>query len=242
MLIWERKLMLRVENLSVYLGGLHILRGISLEVKKGEIVALVGSNGAGKTTFINGLSGLIQPGSGKIWFEERMIMGLPPHKRVLLGLIQVPEGRRIFADMTVLENLEMGGFQVRDAHSFQQTKETIFTYFPVLQERLHQLAKTLSGGEQQMLAIGRSLMGQPRMLMLDEPSLGLAPMLVKTIFKIIARINTVGVTTLLVEQNVRQALTISNRSYVIENGVIASQGDSGEMLRDTKIMKTYLGL
>lgn len=234
--------MLRVENLSVYLGGLHILRGISLEVKKGEIVALVGSNGAGKTTFINGLSGLIQPGSGKIWFEERMIMGLPPHKRVLLGLIQVPEGRRIFADMTVLENLEMGGFQVRDAHSFQQTKETIFTYFPVLQERLHQLAKTLSGGEQQMLAIGRSLMGQPRMLMLDEPSLGLAPMLVKTIFKIIARINTVGVTTLLVEQNVRQALTISNRSYVIENGVIAGQGDSGEMLRDTKIMKTYLGL
>jgi len=234
--------MLRVENLSVYLGGLNILRGISLEVKGGEIVALVGSNGAGKTTFINGLSGLIRPTSGKIWFEERMIMAFPPYKRVLLGLIQVPEGKRLFADMTVLENLEMGGFQVRDPHSFQQTQETIFTYFPVLKERLNQLAKTLSGGEQQMLAIGRSLMCQPKMLMLDEPSLGLAPMVVRTIFKIIAKINSLGVTTLLVEQNVRQALTISNRSYVIENGVIAGYGDSREMLQDTKIMKAYLGL
>jgi len=234
--------MLKVENLSVSLGGLHILRGISLEVRGGEIVALVGSNGAGKTTFINGLSGLIRPASGKIWFEDRMIMAFPPHKRVLLGLIQVPEGRRLFADMTVLENLEMGGFQVNDSHSFQQTEETIFTYFPVLKERLNQLAKTLSGGEQQMLAIGRSLMCQPKMLMLDEPSLGLAPLVVKTIFKIVSKINSAGVTTLLVEQNVRQALTISNRSYVIENGVIASHGDSREMLQDAKIMKTYLGL
>lgn len=234
--------MLKVENLSVYLGGLHILRDISLEVKGGEIVALVGSNGAGKTTFINSLSGIIKPTTGKIWFGDRMIMVLPPHKRVLIGLIQVPEGRRLFPDMTVLENLEMGGFQVRDPRSFQQTKETIFIYFPVLKERLNQLAKTLSGGEQQMLAIGRSLMCQPRMLMLDEPSLGLAPMVVKTIFKIIAKINSMGVTTLLVEQNVRQALTISNRSYVIENGAIAGHGDSKSMLQDNKIMKTYLGL
>jgi branched-chain amino acid transport system ATP-binding protein len=235
-------LMLKVESLNAYLGGLHILRGISLEVGKEETVALVGGNGAGKTTFINSVSGLIQPASGEISFEGKTIVGLPPHKRVLLGLIQVPEGRRIFPDMTVLENLEMGGFHIRDHLIFQQTKETIFSYFPILKERLNQHAKTLSGGEQQMLAIGRSLMCQPRMLMLDEPSLGLAPMLVKTIFKIITKINNAGVTILLIEQNVRQALSVSHRGYIIENGTIAGHGKSKDILQDARIMKAYLGM
>jgi branched-chain amino acid transport system ATP-binding protein len=235
-------LMLKVESLNAYLGGLHILRGISLEVGKEETVALVGGNGAGKTTFINSVSGLIQPASGEISFEGKTIVGLPPHKRVLLGLIQVPEGRRIFPDMTVLENLEMGGFHIRDHLIFQQTKETIFSYFPILKERLNQHGKTLSGGEQQMLAIGRSLMCQPRMLMLDEPSLGLAPMLVKTIFKIITKINNAGVTILLIEQNVRQALSVSHRSYIIENGTIAGHGKSKDILQDARIMKAYLGM
>jgi branched-chain amino acid transport system ATP-binding protein len=235
-------LMLKVESLNAYLGGLHILRGISLEVGKEETVALVGGNGAGKTTFINSVSGLIQPASGEISFEGKTIVGLPPHKRVLLGLIQVPEGRRIFPDMTVLENLEMGGFHIRDHLIFQQTKETIFSYFPILKERLNQHGKTLSGGEQQMLAIGRSLMCQPRMLMLDEPSLGLAPMLVKTIFKIITKINNAGVTILLIEQNVRQALSVSHRGYIIENGTIAGHGKSKDILQDARIMKAYLGM
>jgi branched-chain amino acid transport system ATP-binding protein len=235
-------LMLKVESLNAYLGGLHILRGISLEVEKEETVALVGGNGAGKTTFINSVSGLIQPASGEISFEGKTIVGLPPHKRVLLGLIQVPEGRRIFPDMTVLENLEMGGFHIRDHLIFQQTKETIFSYFPILKERLNQHAKTLSGGEQQMLAIGRSLMCQPRMLMLDEPSLGLAPMLVKTIFKIITKINNAGVTIFLIEQNVRQALSVSHRAYIIENGTIAGHGKSKDILQDARIMKAYLGM
>jgi len=234
--------MLKVESLNAYLGGLHILRGISLEVGKEETVALVGGNGAGKTTFINSVSGLIQPASGEISFEGKTIVGLPPHKRVLLGLIQVPEGRRIFPDMTVLENLEMGGFHIRDHLIFQQTKETIFSYFPILKERLNQHGKTLSGGEQQMLAIGRSLMCQPRMLMLDEPSLGLAPMLVKTIFKIITKINNAGVTILLIEQNVRQALSVSHRGYIIENGTIAGHGKSKDILQDARIMKAYLGM
>ena len=234
--------MLKVENLHVYLGGLNILRGIDLEVNRGEIVALVGSNGAGKTTLINSLSGLIQPAKGHFWLDGKSIEKLPPHKRVLSGLVQVPEGRRLFPDMTVLENLEMGGYNITDPQGFQQSIETIYIYFPRLKDRLNQMARTLSGGEQQMLAMGRSLMSQPRVLMLDEPSLGLAPRIVKTIFNIISKINEAGVTILLVEQNVRQALNIAHRSYVMENGIIVDHGDSKTILQDARIMKTYLGI
>jgi branched-chain amino acid transport system ATP-binding protein len=240
--IWETIPMLRVENLQVNLGGLHILRGINLEVRKEEIVALVGSNGAGKTTLINSLSGLIQVVMGRFWLDGKSIDKLPPHKRVVSGLVQVPEGRRIFPEMTVLENLEMGGYPVRDPRVIQRSMETIYSYFPRLKERAQQLARTLSGGEQQMLAIGRSLMSQPKMLMLDEPSLGLAPLVVKTIFNIIAKISDAGVTILLVEQNVRQALNIAHRAYVMGNGIIVDQGESKMILQDARIMKAYLGI
>ncbi len=234
--------MLEVQDLHVNLGGLHILRGINLEVRRGEIVALVGSNGAGKTTLINTLSGLIQATRGRISLEGKSVDKLPPHKRVALGLVQVPEGRRIFPEMTVLENLEMGGYFVTDPEAFQHSFEISYSYFPRLKERQNQLARTLSGGEQQMLAIGRSLMSRPRMLMLDEPSLGLAPLVVKTIFEIIGKINEAGVTILLVEQNVRQALHVAHRGYVTENGVIVDQGESEMILQDARIMKAYLGV
>ncbi len=234
--------MLRVEGLDVTFGRLHILRGVSLEAGEKEIVSLVGGNGAGKTTFIHSLSGLVPVRAGEIRYRESSIRNMPPHERVRLGLVQVPEGRRIFPDMTVQENLEMGAYLIQDKKIFDEGLRTVFSFFPILQERKIQKAQTLSGGEQQMLAIGRSLMCKPRMLMLDEPSLGLAPIVVKTIFRIVQEINRLGVTILLVEQNVRQALAISRHAYVIENGVIALQGESKNLLRDEKIMKTYLGL
>ena len=240
--IWEVRRMLKVKDLNVKLGGLQILNGIGLDVGQEEIVALVGPNGAGKTTFINCVSGLVRATSGDILLEGKSISHLPPHKRVMIGLIQVPEGRRVFPDLTVLENLEMGGYLVRDEQVYNERVHMIFSFFRILEERQSQKAKTLSGGEQQMLAIGRSLMCQPRMLMLDEPSLGLAPALVKSIFEIVKRINAMGVTVLLVEQNIRQALTISNRAYVIENGVIVSYGNSKDIIKDPRIMKAYLGM
>lgn len=234
--------MLKAENLEVYLAGFHVLQRVSLKVEEREIVSLVGSNGAGKTTFVNAVSGIVRPTSGQIWFKDEAINNLPPYQRVVRGLVQVPEGRKLFPDMTVFENLEMGGYRVHDNSLFQKTLVTVFSFFPILKERQYQKAKTLSGGEQQMLAIGRSLMCQPMMLMLDEPSLGLAPVFVKIIFEIIAKINTSGVTIFLVEQNVRQALTISSRSYIIENGIILRSGDSKNMLGDAQIRKAYLGM
>jgi branched-chain amino acid transport system ATP-binding protein len=236
------KAMLRVEGLDVTFGRLHILRGVSLETGEKEIVSLVGGNGAGKTTFIHSLSGLVAVRAGEIIYRGSSIRNLPPHERVSLGLVQVPEGRRIFREMTVRENLEMGGYLIRDSRAYDEGLRTVFSFFPILKERESQKAQTLSGGEQQMLAIGRSLMCRPQMLMLDEPSLGLAPIVVKTIFRIIREINGLGVTILLVEQNVRQALAISRHAYVIENGVIAMEGKSSDLLRDEKIMKTYLGM
>ncbi len=234
--------MLRVEGLDVAFGRLHILRGVALGVEEKEVVSLVGGNGAGKTTFINTVSGLVPARAGQISYGGASIKNLPPHKRVQLGLVQVPEGRRIFPEMTIQENLEMGAYLVSEKPVFEGALRTVFSFFPILNERKFQKAQTLSGGEQQMLAIGRSLMGKPRMLMLDEPSLGLAPIVVKTIFRIITEINGLGVTILLVEQNVRQALAISRRAYVIENGVIAMEGESKNLLKDEKVMKTYLGM
>ena len=233
--------MLKVEGLDVAFGGLHILRGVSLEVGEREIVSLVGSNGTGKTTFMHSVSGLVNVRGGQITYCGASIKNLPPHERVRLGLVQVPEGRRIFPEMTIQENLEMGAYLIQDKKVQDDTLQTVFSFFPILEERKFQKAQTLSGGEQQMLAIGRSLMCKPRLLMLDEPSLGLAPIVVKGIFRIVKEINELGVSILLVEQNVRQALAISRRAYVIENGVIAMQGESKYLLRDENIVKTYLG-
>ncbi len=234
--------MLRVKGLDVTFGRLHILRGVTLAAAEKEIVSLVGGNGAGKTTFIQGVSGLVPVRSGEISYRGTSIRNLPPHERVRLGLVQVPEGRRIFRDMSVQENLDMGAYLVLDKKIYEESLRTVLAFFPILDQRRAQKAQTLSGGEQQMLAIGRSLMCRPQMLMLDEPSLGLAPIVVKTIFRIIREINGLGVTILLVEQNVRQALAISRHAYVIENGIIAMQGESKDLLLDEKIMKTYLGM
>lgn len=233
--------MLKVEGLNVAFGGLHILRGVSLEVGEREIVSLVGSNGTGKTTFIHSVSGLVNVRGGQITYRGASIKNLPPHERVRLGLVQVPEGRRIFPEMTIQENLEMGAYLIQDKKVQEDALQTVFSFFPILKERKFQKAQTLSGGEQQMLAIGRSLMCKPRLLMLDEPSLGLAPIVVKGIFRIVKEINELGVSILLVEQNVRQALAISRRAYVIENGIIAMQGESKYLLKDENIVKTYLG-
>jgi branched-chain amino acid transport system ATP-binding protein len=233
--------MLKVEGLDVAFGGLHILRGVSLEVGEREIVSLVGSNGTGKTTFMHSVSGLVNVRGGQITYCGASIKNLPPHERVRLGLVQVPEGRRIFPEMTIQENLEMGAYLIQDNKVQEDTLKTVFSFFPILEERKLQKAQTLSGGEQQMLAIGRSLMCKPRLLMLDEPSLGLAPMVVKGIFRIVKEINELGVSILLVEQNVRQALVISRRAYVMENGIIAMQGESKDLLKDENIVKTYLG-
>ena len=233
--------MLKVEGLNVAFGGLHILRGVSLVVGEREIVSLVGSNGTGKTTFIHSVSGLVNVRGGQITYRGASIKNLPPHERVRLGLVQVPEGRRIFPEMTIQENLEMGAYLIQDKKVQEDALQTVFSFFPILKERKFQKAQTLSGGEQQMLAIGRSLMCKPRLLMLDEPSLGLAPIVVKGIFRIVKEINELGVSILLVEQNVRQALAISRRAYVIENGIIAMQGESKYLLKDENIVKTYLG-
>jgi len=233
--------MLEVRGLDVAFGGMHILRGVSLEVGEGEIVSLVGSNGTGKTTFIHSVSGLVHARGGQITYRGAPLRNLPPHERVRLGLVQVPEGRRVFPEMTCLENLEMGAYLIESKKDQDEALQTVFSFFPVLKERKFQKAQTLSGGEQQMLAIGRSLMCKPRLLMLDEPSLGLAPIVVKGIFRIVKEINELGVSILLVEQNVRQALAISQRAYVIENGVIAMQGESNQLLKDENVVKTYLG-
>ena len=209
--------MLKISGLNVYYNAIHALQDVSIEVNSGEIVCMIGANGAGKSTTIRCISGLVRPRSGEILFEGKALQKLPPHEIVLLGIGQSPEGRRVFANMTVHENLELGGY-TRDKYKdeIRQDMERAFTMFPRLKEREKQLAGTLSGGEQQMLAIGRALMSRPRLLLLDEPSLGLAPFLVKDIFRIIKDINSQGMTVLLVEQNANQALRIANRGYVLE--------------------------
>ena len=233
--------MLRIADLNVYYGAIHALKGISLEVHQGEIVTLIGANGAGKSTTLRTISGLIAPKSGAVDFEGQGIAGLGAHDIVCRGISQVPEGRRIFADMTVLENLELGAFIRNDKDGIASDMEMVFTRFPRLKERISQQAGTLSGGEQQMLAMGRALMSRPRLLLLDEPSMGLAPLLIKEIFSIIVDINKAGTTILLVEQNANMALSIANRAYVLETGRITLSGSAKDLAASEEVRKAYLG-
>ncbi len=232
---------LNVENLSVNYGVINALKGISFHVDKGEIVALIGANGAGKTTTLHTLSGLLKPESGTITYKDKNITHLPGHKTVALGMAQVPEGRRVFADMTVLQNLKMGAYTRNDADEFQSTLEMVYKRFPRLEERKDQVAGTLSGGEQQMLAMGRALMSHPDIILMDEPSMGLSPIFVNEIFSIIEDVNKDGVTVLLVEQNAKKALTIADRAYVLETGSIVKEGNAADLLNDESIKKAYLG-
>lgn len=233
--------MLTVDNINVYYGAIHALKGISVEVKEGEIVTLIGANGAGKSTTLRTISGLLRPKTGRITFEGNDIAAVPAQNIVKMGISQVPEGRRIFAHMTVLENLELGAYIRSDAKGIKQDMETVFQRFPRLAERLKQVAGTLSGGEQQMLAMGRALMSRPRLLLLDEPSMGLAPLLVKEIFSIIKDINATGTTILLVEQNAHMALSIANKAYVLETGRITLSGTAKELSESEEVRKAYLG-
>lgn len=234
--------MLELKNLHVYYGTIEALKGISLKVEKGEIVTLIGANGSGKTTTLRAISGLIKDIKGDILFKGESLVPLPPHQIVGLGISQVPEGRRIFGNLTVRENLLMGAFLEKNRKVKAERMEKVFSIFPRLKEREEQLGGTLSGGEQQMLAIGRALMADPEILLLDEPSLGLAPYLVQEIFKIIQEINQMGKTILLVEQNAHLALKISSRAYVLEVGRLVMEGNSGELAENEEVKKAYLGL
>ncbi len=234
--------MLKVEKIEVFYGDLQALRGVSLEVNQREIVSIVGSNGAGKSTILMTLSGILRPQRGEIRFGQEPIHQYPSSKIVSLGIVQIPEGRQLFPSLTVMENLEMGSQFPKAKKVRKKTMEWVYQLFPRLEERKHQLAGTLSGGEQQMLAIGRGLMSCPTLLMLDEPSLGLSPILVKTIFDIIKEINEQGTTILLVEQNVYHSLTLSHRGYVLENGSIAMSGTGQDLLKNQHIRQSYLGL
>lgn len=233
--------MLKVDNIDVYYGAIHAIKGISIEVPKGEIVTLVGSNGAGKSTTLRTISGLMKPKNGTILFEDKNIVGVPAHKIVGMGLCQVPEGRHVFANMSVMENLELGAYLCNDKDGIARDLEDVFKKFPRLLERKDQISGTLSGGEQQMLAMGRALMSRPRLLLLDEPSMGLAPLLVKEIFNIIKEINESGTTVLLVEQNANMALSIADKAYVLETGRIALAGTAQELASSEAVRKAYLG-
>ncbi len=232
--------MLKVEDLHVYYGSIHAIKGVSFEVNEGEIVTLIGANGAGKSTTLNTVAGLMKPRSGAITFEGQQVAGMPASKIVPQGMALCPEGRRVFQQMTVRENLEMGGY-TRPAGEISASLDNVFERFPRLKERHRQIAGTLSGGEQQMLAMGRALMSKPRLLMLDEPSMGLAPLLVEQIFDIIGELNRAGTTILLVEQNAQMALSIANRAYVLETGNIVKSGDAHLLMNDDDVRKAYLG-
>jgi branched-chain amino acid transport system ATP-binding protein len=235
-------MLLEVKDLKVSYGKIEAIKGISLKVNKGEIVTLVGANGAGKTTLLKTISGILKPSAGVINFEDKDIQGIAPHNRVLEGLCQAPEGRGIFPGMTVLENLEMGKYSRPDwKNELKEDLDRIYTLFPRLKERQSQAGGTLSGGEQQMLSIGRALMSRPRLLLLDEPSMGLAPMFIQQIFNIIREIQTQGVSILLVEQNAAQALSCANRAYILETGNIVKEGAGKDLLNDEAIKKAYLG-
>ena len=233
--------MLTIDNINVYYGAIHALKGISVEVNEGEIVTLIGANGAGKSTILRTISGILKPKTGKIIFEGNEIAGMAAQDIVKLSISQVPEGRRVFANMTVLENLELGAYIRNDKKGIKEDIEKIFDRFPQLTQRRSQLAGTMSGGEQQMLAMGRALMSRPRLLLLDEPSMGLAPLLVKEIFSIIKEINASGTTVLLVEQNAHMALSIASRAYVLETGRITLAGDAKELAASEAVQKAYLG-
>jgi branched-chain amino acid transport system ATP-binding protein len=234
--------MLALQGVNAHYGDLQVLHGVDLEVREGEVVTLVGANGAGKTTTINAVSGLVASSGGAIRFAGESLAAVAPHRRVARGLVQVPEGRRLFPFMTVRENLDLGCYTPDARRSKQAALAEVLALLPRLAERLGQLAGTLSGGEQQMLAIARALMARPRLLMLDEPSLGLAPRMVSQVFDTVAAINGRGVSVLLVEQNVRHALSLAHRGYVLENGRIVLEGSSRDLLADDRLKKAYLGL
>ena len=233
--------LLRVEDLHVHYGKIHAIQGISFDIVEGEILTIIGSNGAGKTTTLGALSGLLPPSSGNVLFQGSPIQGLRPHKIVARGISLSPEGRHIFPSLTVLENMEMGAYLRKDKEAIAQDRDELFTLFPRLKERMGQPGGTLSGGEQQMLAIARACMARPKLLLLDEPSLGLAPILVKDIFDNIKEINKKGTTILLVEQNARAALKVAHRGIVLAHGRVFSQGEASELLQDENIQKAYLG-
>jgi branched-chain amino acid transport system ATP-binding protein len=232
--------MLKVNNLEVFYGGIHALKGINIEVNKGEIVTIIGSNGAGKSTLLNSISGVLKPKTGDITFKGEKL-GTVPHKIVKRGICQVPEGRLIFANLSVKDNIILGAYLRRDKKQIAEDLEKVYTLFPRLKEREKQIAGTLSGGEQQMLAMGRGLMSNPEIILLDEPSLGLAPLLVQTIFEIIIDIQKMGKTILLVEQNAYKALSIANRAYVLEQGTITLEGPAKDIASNPKIQEAYLG-
>ena len=234
-------MMLNVENLQVYYGAIHALKGISFHLEKGEIVALIGANGAGKSTVLNTISGILRPQEGSVSFEGQAIHTAPPQEIVRKGVIQVPEGRKIFPRMTVAENLQMGAYTHSNPAAIESDIDAVFKRFTRLRERAQQSGGTLSGGEQQMLAIGRGLMAHPKLLLLDEPSMGLSPILVEQIFDIIQDINEQGTSILLVEQNAQMALAIADRAYVLETGRITMQGTGDELLQDPSVIKAYLG-
>lgn len=234
-------MMLHVENLQVYYGAIHALKGVSFHLDKGEVVALIGANGAGKSTVLKTISGLLRPREGSVTFEGQVLEEVPPQDIVRKGVIHVPEGRKIFPRMTVTENLEMGAYIHADRAAINRDMESVFERFPRLKERCNQLGGTLSGGEQQMLAIGRGLMAHPSLLLLDEPSMGLSPLLVEQIFDIIQDINEQGTSILLVEQNAQMALAIADRAYVLETGKIVMQGTGDDLLQDSSVIEAYLG-
>ena len=233
--------LLKVEDLVIHYGAIQALKGISFEVGEGEIITLIGSNGAGKTTTLHAISHIIKKTSGKVIFDGRDISAVPPDKIAAERLVQVPEGRRVFANLTVRDNLELGAYTRKDKDGIRKDMEMVFDLFPRLKERLHQLAGTLSGGEQQMLAMGRSLMTSPRLLLLDEPSMGLAPILVDEIFSVIKRINQAGTTILLVEQNAYKALALAARGYILETGKVVKSGLASELMKDDAVKAAYLG-
>lgn len=235
------KTILKIDNLTVSYGSIKALKGIDIEVREGEIVALLGANGAGKTTTLKTLSGIVPVEKGTIDFCGKNITNLPPEKITSLGIVQSPEGRQIFPDITVEENLRVGAFTVKSKKEIAKNFERVCKYFPILLERKKQLAGTLSGGEQQMLAIARALMGSPKVLLLDEPSLGLAPLIVKAIFEIVKEINSEGTTVLIIEQNALQTLKIADYAYVLEVGEISMEGKASELIQDKRLLEAYLG-
>ncbi len=235
------KALLEIENVHTYYGQIHALKGISIEVDKGEIVTLIGANGAGKSTLLRTTSGLLRPKEGSIRFSGEELSWLPPHEIVAKGVVQVPEGRRVFGRLTVRENLEMGAFAITDQRLIKKNMERVFSLFPKLKERQGQVAGTLSGGEQQMLATGRALMANPRLLLLDEPSMGLAPLLVEGIFETIRKLYEEGTTILLVEQNARMALQVASRGYVLQSGMVVLSDSAKNLQQNEMVRKAYLG-
>lgn len=233
--------MLEVKDLEVYYGVIQAIKGVSFHVDQGEVIALIGANGAGKTTILHTVTGLLSPKKGSVYFEGKEITKMPAHKIVSLGMAHVPEGRRVFAELSVYENLKMGAYTRKDRSEIEETLEKVYERFPRLKERRNQMAGTLSGGEQQMLAMGRALMSKPKIILMDEPSMGLSPILVNEIFDIIQEVSDSGTTVLLVEQNAKKALSIADRAYVLETGKISIEGKAKDLLEDDSIKKAYLG-